>query len=95
MLVFCYKNKTLDSRRKLAKTADKKAVLLTTKKLYENQVPAWITQYVKGKEPADNARATAMLAEYIGADLSRLANEIDKLAHQPEARAGHRRAPGA
>ncbi len=79
VLVFAFKHKTLDGRKTLAKTVNKHAVLLTTKKLYDNQVPAWITGYIKSKGLLISPKAVVMLAEYIGADLSRLANEIDKL----------------
>ncbi|GEO03654.1 DNA polymerase III subunit delta [Adhaeribacter aerolatus] len=80
VLVFCYKHKVLDGRKAFAKTVNKHAVLLTTKKLYDNQVPAWINSYIKNKGLQINPKATMLLSEYIGADISRLANEIDKLA---------------
>jgi len=80
VLVFCYKHKVLDGRKAFAKTVQKHAVLLTTKKLYDNQVPAWITSYIKSKGLQINPKATLLLSEYIGADISRLANEIDKLS---------------
>lgn len=79
ILVFCYKHKTLDGRKALAKAVNKHAVLLTTKKLYENQVPAWVTGYLKQKSIKATPQAVQLLSEYIGSDLSRLANEIDKL----------------
>ena len=83
VLVLCYKHKTLDSRKKLGKLlAGKEAhgtVLMTSKKLYDSQVPAWLTAHVRGLGQQITGQATALLAEYIGADLSRLANEIDKL----------------
>lgn len=79
ILVFCYKHKTLDGRKSLAKAIGKQAVLLTTKKLYENQVPTWVNGYLKQKNVRATPQAVLLLSEYIGADLSRLANEIDKL----------------
>ncbi|GAB3201062.1 DNA polymerase-3 subunit delta [Pontibacter aydingkolensis] len=79
ILVFCYKHKTLDGRKSLAKIIGKHAVLLTTKKLYDNQVPAWVTNYLKQKSIKATPQAVQLLSEYIGSDLSRLANEIDKL----------------
>ena len=79
ILVFCYKHKVLDGRKAFAKTVNKHAVLLTTKKLYENQVPSWINSYVKSKNLQINQKAVILLSEYIGADISRLANEIGKL----------------
>jgi DNA polymerase-3 subunit delta len=79
ILVFCYKYKSLDGRKSLAKVVSKQAVLLTTKKLYDNQVPAWVTSFIKSRGVQASPQAVQMLSEYIGADLSRLANEIDKL----------------
>jgi DNA polymerase-3 subunit delta len=64
----------------LGKLLGKKAVFLTTKKLYDNQVPAWITQFIKSKNLLATPQAIMMLGEFIGSDLSRLANEIEKLA---------------
>jgi len=79
ILVFCYKLKMLDGRKSLSKTIDKKAVLVTTKKLYDNQIPTWISNYVKAKGYKIGPKATQMLSDYIGSDLSRIANEIDKI----------------
>ena len=79
VLVFCYKHKTLDSRKKLGKLLAEKAVLMTSKKLYDNQVPQWLTGYVRSRGQQISNQATALLTEYIGTDLSRLTNEIDKL----------------
>lgn len=79
ILVFCHKHKTLDGRKSLGKTVQKHAVLLTTKKLYDNQIPAWITSYVRSKGRQVSPKAVLLLSEFVGADLSRQANEIDKL----------------
>ncbi|OGX86990.1 DNA polymerase III subunit delta [Hymenobacter glacialis] len=82
VLVFCYKHKTLDSRKKLGKLLSGKespVALMTSKKLYDNQVPQWLTANVRSRGQQITGQATAMLAEYIGADLGRLANEVDKL----------------
>ncbi|CAN5900998.1 DNA polymerase III subunit delta [soil metagenome] len=80
VLVLCYKHKLLDGRKALAKVLQKQAVFLTTKKLYDNQVPGWVSGYVRSKGLQISPKATMLLSEYIGADLSRLANEIDKVA---------------
>lgn len=79
ILVFCYKNKTLDKRKVLGKTIEKYAVTVTTKKLYDNQVPAWVEQYMKSTGFTATPKAIQMLADSIGNDLERLANEIDKM----------------
>lgn len=80
ILVFCYKYKTLDKRKKLVKVLAKNGVLLESKKLYENQVSAWIPTVFKDKGYTITAKATQMLVEFLGTDLSRIHNEINKLA---------------
>lgn len=79
ILVFCHKYKTLDGRSALAKLLDKHAVMITTKKLYDNQLPDWIEQHVKTTGNTIDPKAAYMLAEYIGNDLARLSNEVQKL----------------
>lgn len=79
ILVMCHKHKTLDGRKSLKGVIDKNALLVTTKKMYDNQVPAWVQQYVKDKGHKINDKALTMLLEYVGTTLSRLSNEIDKV----------------
>jgi DNA polymerase III subunit delta len=79
ILVFCHKHKTLDGRKALSKAVSKHAVLVTTKKIYENQVPTWVSAYIRSKGLQATPKAVVMLSEFIGSDLSRLTNEIDKL----------------
>lgn len=81
VFVVCHKHKKADTRTKFGKSlSGKHVVLLESKKLYDNQVPEWITAYCKSRKMPIDAAAAALLAEYLGADLSRVANEIDKLA---------------
>ena len=79
LLAFGHKHKTLDKRRALGKNIDKMAVSLTSKKVYDNQLPAFVTEYVVEKHAKIEEGGTQILCEYVGNDLSRLANEIDKL----------------
>ena len=79
ILVFCYKGKALDKRIKLYKELNKHSVLLTTKKLYENQVPGWVTDYVKGLGHHISPKASVMITNNIGNNLERLVNEIGKI----------------
>jgi DNA polymerase-3 subunit delta len=80
MLVVAYKNKKVDGRTKLAKLLKEKGALLTTKKLYDNELPEWTQQLVHAKGYTINRKALFLLIDHIGNDLSRLNNEIDKLA---------------
>ncbi len=79
VLVLCHKHRTLDGRKALAKAVERYAVLLTTKKLYENQVPAWLTAYVKSRGASITPDAVLLLVQRAGTDLARLASEADKL----------------
>jgi DNA polymerase-3 subunit delta len=79
ILVFCHKNKSLDKRKDVGKKIDQLAVTLTCKKLYDNQLPEFVAEYVKEKKVAIEDRAVQALCEFVGNDLHRLANEVDKL----------------
>ena len=79
VLVICYKYKTLDKRKKLYKTLGKSGELFTSKKLYENQVPDWIRRVLKGRGYSIAPKAAQMLVEFIGTDLSKINNELEKL----------------
>lgn len=79
ILVFCHKYKTIDKRKALGKSLDKFCVLVESKKLYDNQVPTWINGYIKSKGYSIDTKATQMLSDFIGNDLERLSNEIDKV----------------
>ncbi|MBK6444476.1 MAG: DNA polymerase III subunit delta [Bacteroidetes bacterium] len=79
ILVFCYKYKTIDKRTKAAKTLDKAGIVFESKRIYPDKVPAWVNQYVLSKGHRINPKAAVLMAEYLGADLSRVANEVNKL----------------
>ena len=79
VLVVCYKYKTLDKRKKLSKVIDKKGLLFESKKLYENQVGDWIQRMLSKKEYQIEPKAALMLVEFLGTDLSKINNELEKL----------------
>jgi DNA polymerase-3 subunit delta len=79
VLVFCHKHKSLDKRKEVGKKIDQLAVTLNCKKLYDNQLPEFVAEYVKDKKVPVEDRAIQALCEFVGNDLHRLANEIDKL----------------
>ncbi|MGK0426748.1 MAG: DNA polymerase-3 subunit delta, partial [Ulvibacter sp.] len=79
VLVFCYKYKTLDKRKKLSKAIAKYGVLFESKKLYENQVPDWIRRVLSGRGHAITPKASQMLVEFLGNDLGKINNELEKL----------------
>jgi len=79
VLVIAYKYKTLDKRKKLVKLIDKHGVLFESKKMYDNQVGTWIQRVLQGRGYGIEPKANAMLVEFLGNDLSRISNELDKL----------------
>ncbi|WP_281239677.1 DNA polymerase III subunit delta [Flavobacterium praedii] len=79
VLVFCYKYKTLDKRKKVTKLLAKNGVVYESKKLYENQVGDWIKRVLAGKKYNIEPKASAMLVEFLGTDLSKINNELEKL----------------
>jgi len=79
VLVFAHKYKSLDGRKGLAKTVDKFAILVNSKKMYDNQLPDWVVGYLTSKNHKVSPKAAVMIADYIGNNLSRIANEMDKL----------------
>jgi DNA polymerase-3 subunit delta len=79
VLVFCYKYKTLDKRKKSTKVLAKNGIVYESKKLYENQVGDWIKRVLAGKKYSIEPKASAMLVEFLGTDLSKINNELEKL----------------
>lgn len=79
VLVVCYKYKSLDKRKTLYKEIQKKGLIYESKKLYENQVADWIRRVVAGKNYKIESKATLMLVEFLGNDLSKISNELEKL----------------
>ncbi len=79
VLVFAYKYKTLDKRKKVTKLIDKHGLVFESKKLYENQVGTWISRVLQGKGYTIEPKANAMLVEFLGNDLSKISNELTKL----------------
>jgi len=79
VLIVCHKNGTLDRRKKLATLIDKTGVLFESKRLYDSQLPTFIRDYLKRKRRTMEPEAVEMMAEYVGADLNRMAGELDKL----------------
>ena len=79
LLVFAYKYKKFDKRKAFAKKVDKKGVWFESKKLYDNNIPGWIQNYLKAEGYSITPKATQMLADFLGTDLHKIANELKKL----------------
>lgn len=79
ILVFCYKHGSLDRRKKIVAEIEKHGVLFESKKLKDSQLPGFISSYLKRKKIEIGPKASEMMAEFIGADLNRMAGELEKL----------------
>ncbi len=79
VLVLAHKHKTLAKNTKIYKLLEKNATVVESKKIYENQVPAWIVDYLKPHKRDISSQATQLLLEALGADLGKIAQELDKL----------------
>lgn len=79
ILVFCYKYKKLDGRKAFTKKIDKASVYFESPVIYENQIPQWIEQYLKEKKYPIEPKASLLIAQFLGADLSKVSNELEKL----------------
>ncbi len=79
VLIICYKYKTLDKRKKVTKLFEKNGRVFESKKLYENKIGDWISRILQGKGYAIDHKANAMMVEFLGTDLSRIAKELEKL----------------
>lgn len=79
VLVFCYKFKKLDKRKKVFKAIQKNGVIFESKKIYDNQLPDWIRKVLAQKGYTISPKASQMLVEFLGNDLSKIDNELQKI----------------
>ncbi|MDL2241715.1 DNA polymerase III subunit delta [Bacteroidales bacterium OttesenSCG-928-L03] len=79
VLVINHKYGKLDGRKPLAKEIASAGVSFESKKYYENQVPSFILSYLQDKQVDIEPKAAQLMTDYLGTDLSKLTNELDKL----------------
>jgi DNA polymerase-3 subunit delta len=79
ILVFSYKYNTIDKRTKLYKTLETHGVYFESPRVRDYLIPAWIERYLMVKGIKTDLSASAMLTEYLGTDLHKIVNELDKL----------------
>jgi DNA polymerase III subunit delta len=80
VFVVSYKDKKVDGRSKLAKLLKQKAVLVSTKKIYDNQLPEWTQELIRSKDLSISPKGLALLVDHIGNDLVRIENEVEKIS---------------
>ncbi len=79
VLVMCYKYKKIDKRKKLYKSINQSGLVFESKRLYDNQVGPWIQKTLKSRGYSISPKASQMLVEFLGTDLGKIDNELDKL----------------
>jgi DNA polymerase-3 subunit delta len=79
ILVLCHKYGKFDKRKKVYKIIEKNGLVFESASIYDNKVPAWIEDFIKSRGYHINHTASALLSEYLGNDLSKVANELEKL----------------
>lgn len=79
VLVIAHKNGKIDGRKKILTVAQKVGVVFESKKKRDYELPAFIEAYLREKGFSIDNKSAQMIAEYIGADLSRLTSELDKV----------------
>lgn len=78
IMVICYKKDKVDKRTRFYKALSKH-IVFESKKLYDNELPAWIEQYLKQRGYSISQRSASLIADSLGSDLGKIANELDKL----------------
>ncbi len=79
VLVLCYKYKSVDKRKAVYKAIKKSGIVFESKKLYDNQVPDWIRRTLSTKGYKITPKASQMLVEFLGTNLAKINNELEKL----------------
>ncbi len=79
ILVINYKYKSLDKRKKLYKSIEENAIVYESNKLYDDKIPGWITQHLEEQNIKIEPKASIMLTDFLGNDLSKIHNELGKL----------------
>lgn len=79
ILVICYKYKKVAKNKKLYKSIKNNGVIVEFKSLYENKVAAWITSRLQENNFSISPKAAQMLVEFLGNDLNKIDNELQKL----------------
>ncbi len=80
IFVIAHKHKKIDMRKAIGKLIKEKAYVFESKKIYDNKITDWISSYLASKKIELTPNAATMLAEHLGTNLSKVVNELDKLA---------------
>jgi len=80
VLVICHKNGKIDGRkREYVKSIQQAGILFESQKMRERDLPNFIENYLKERQASIDLKSSQIIADAIGADLSRLTSELDKV----------------
>lgn len=79
ILILCHKYKKPDERKEFGKTIKKNSVYFVSDKVKDYKLAEWIEKYVKTQNLKIGVKSANLLAEFLGNDLSKIHNEIEKL----------------
>lgn len=79
ILVLCHKYGKFDKRKKTYKSIEKTGLVFESETLYENKIPAWIDDFLREKKLSITPQASTLIAEYLGNNLTKIANELNKM----------------
>jgi DNA polymerase-3 subunit delta len=79
VLVFCHKNGSLDKRKKIVAALEKYGVLFESKKIKDDALPEFIEEFLNERGLKMSPKGISMMSESVGADLSRMNGELEKL----------------
>lgn len=79
ILILNYKNGVLDKRKKMYAEIQKNGIIFESKKIPDYKMPAFVTSYLTSKGLGIDSRSAQLLTDFLGNDLSKVVNEIDKL----------------
>ncbi|GHT17057.1 DNA polymerase III subunit delta [Bacteroidia bacterium] len=79
ILVFCYKYGKPDSRKKWVKDVEKQGVVFESHAIADYEIEKWVKAYIQSSKIEMDEKAVAMLCEFLGTDLNKIVNELDKL----------------
>lgn len=80
ILIVCYKGKSVDGRMRIAKTLKKNATVFTAEKIKDYKLEEWVADFVKSQHYTMSRKAISLLSQHLGNNLSRIVNEIEKVA---------------
>ena len=79
ILVFGFKYANFDKRKKIFKSITKNGIIFQSEPVRDYKLAQWIEGLVKEKGLKIAPQAAALMAEYLGTDLSKISNELEKL----------------